>query len=487
MKSIRSFLLARLMLGAALVLAAAGIVLYLVATRALERQFDRNLSDRVESFASILFQVRNELSFEFSGELMPEYEREELPAYFDLRLASGGVVELSDSLHGQGLEVAGDIGREAHHWTAELPDGRLGRYVSRRIEVHHVYPEEGPDRPEAAVVDVVLARGREELIAAERLVLFNSLAFSLVVLALVAAIAWFAVGRGLEPLGRLGAALDRIDPERPPGRLHVGPLPDELAPVVGKTEALMGRVDEALERERRTTADIAHELRTPISELLTVSEVALRDGRDAGAAVRALRVCRDVARRMGGSVATLLKLARLEMGAERFDSLAVDLGGIVGEGLRALRALERERELDVQNRVPASAAVRGDEDVLRIVVSNLLCNALVYSPVAGTVTCAFESTERGWSLVLANRATALERKDLASLAEPFWRKDRARADREHSGLGLALSRALAAKAGLLLEFDLEGDVFRATLSGMTRSEDSDEAAPTETLQSTASR
>ena len=132
----------------------------------------------------------------------------------------------------------------------------------------------------------------------------------------------------------------------------------------------MGRVDRALERERRTTADIAHELRTPISELLTVSEVALRVVRDAGAAVRALRVCRDVARRMGGSLATLLKLARLEMGTERFEKVAVNLGGLVRQSLGELVTLERE--LTIQNTVPATLLVQGDEDVLRIVASNLI-------------------------------------------------------------------------------------------------------------------
>ena len=117
----------------------------------------------------------------------------------------------------------------------------------------------------------------------------------------------------------------------------------KIAPVAEKIDALIHRVESALERERRTSADIAHELRTPLSELLTVSEVSLRNGRDPDAAHRALRTVRDVAWRMGRSVSTLLKLARLQSGAESFKHEAVDLGAIVGDHLRSLSAVGREQ------------------------------------------------------------------------------------------------------------------------------------------------
>ena len=93
MKSIRSFLLSRLLGGAALALAGAGLVVYIVVTRSLEAQFDRNLTDRVQGFASILFQVEDRVEFEFSDELMPEYEREERPAYFQVWFEDGELLE----------------------------------------------------------------------------------------------------------------------------------------------------------------------------------------------------------------------------------------------------------------------------------------------------------------------------------------------------------------------------------------------------------
>ncbi len=464
MKSIRAYLLSRLLGGSTLVLAAAGVGLYLAVARSLEAQFDRGLAERVKAFASILFQQGEGVEFEFSDQLMPEYELEVRPAYFELWFQDGTVLERSNSLAGGDLALRGKPGEQPAFWTAALPDGRTGRYVAQVIEVHHVYPEEGPGRPQAARVLVAVARGREELLAAERAVLLQCGAGALVLIGLIAALSWTAVNRGLAPAGRLAATLDAIQVDALPESLEVGDLPAELGPMAAKSDALVRRVDAALKRERRTAADIAHQLRTPISELITVSEVALRNGRDAEEARRALATVRNVAWRMGGSVSTLLKLARLEMGAERFEHEAVDLGGIVREHLRSLAALERERGLAVKNHLGSGDLVEGDREVLRIVVSNLLGNALYYSPPGGSVACRLEHSPGAWRLVVENDAPDLRPEDLSALSEPFWRKDRSRTDGNRSGLGLAISRALAERTSMALSFELERGRFRATLS-----------------------
>ena len=465
MKSIRTFLLLRLLGGASLVLACAGLVVYLVVTRSLEAQFDRNLANRIQGIASILFQEQDHVEFEFSEQIMPEYGRPDCPDYFELWFKDGRLLERSESLRGEDLKYPSTPSDTPMHWAAALPDGRPGRYVARMLEVHHVSPEEGPDRPQAAQILAVIGSGLEDLVASERELLANCILVSLALIALIAGLSWTAVDRGLEPAKRLAARLDAINVRHLPERLDIGELPRELKPVADKTDALIQRVDTALKRERRTTADIAHELRTPISEVLTASEVALRDARDVDGAMKALATIRNVAWRMGRSVSTLLKLARLDMGAEKFDRERVDLGELVAELLRALAALGRERDLQVDNCVELSERVDGDREVVRIVVSNLLSNALYYSPRAGRVECRLDRARDGWRFVVENEAPDLLPADLAALSDPFWRKDHARADRDRSGLGLALSRALADKTEMRLEFELEAGLFRAMLSG----------------------
>lgn len=470
MKSIRGYLLSRLIAGSALVLLMAGGGVYWAVARSLETQFDRNLTDRIQALSSIMFQEGNVIRCEFSDELMPEYSPGEAPAYFELRLLDGRPVELSESIEDLDLEdfalVAPDpIGTRVQHWTAKLPDGRTGRFASQEFEIHHVYPEEEPDRPEAVVIRAIVARGREELVAAESQVMAQCAGFSLLLIGVIGLLAWTSVRRGLAPATRLASAVDGIEMNSLPEHFEAGVLPIELEPMSRKVDALIRRVEEALQRERRTTADIAHELRTPISELLTVSEVALMNGEDSKCTERALTTTRDVAWRMERSVSTLLKLARLEMGVETFEASRVDLGMLVGEHLRSLGRDGRDRELAWVNRLNGDDSVRGDEDALRIISSNLLRNAFSYTPQGGSIECRLEKGEEPWRFVVENDTRDLDNDDLEALTQPFWRKDHARADPSSSGLGLALSSALAEKAEMRLEFFLDGGRFRAELSG----------------------
>jgi len=464
-RSIRSYLLSRLVAGTALVLGVTGVFLYGGVSRALEQELDRSLIEAVQGMASILFQTEERVDFEFSEQLMPQYESGPRAAYFELWFADGSLLERSPSLEDADLEVPQEVSADPLLWSAPLPDGRDGRFVGQVIQIHHVFPEEGPDRPRARRVLVVLAQGREELAAAQRRVLLICAALFLVLVGSIAAWSWRAVARGLEPAQRLAAALDAIEVEALPAGLEAGALPDELAPMARKADQLIRRVGTALERERRTTADIAHELRTPLSELRTVSEVALRDGEDPEGARRALTTVRAVAARMGRSVATLLELARQDMGARETRVETVPVAALLEELARGLGREVRERGLQLDVVVDPDATVRTDREALRIVLTNLLENAVRYADPAQPIACRLERVAGSWRLSVANRSPELDLEDLESLTQPFWRKDRARSDREHSGLGLALSSALASKAGLTLSFALQDGWLRATIAG----------------------
>jgi signal transduction histidine kinase len=351
------------------------------------------------------------------------------------------------------------------HWSAPLPDGRAGRYVAQRLEIHHVYPEEGPERPAAASVLVAIARGREQLALAATQMLVICAVFSGLLLLLIGATAWVAVERGLAPARHLAAALTAARVERLPERLDATGLPQELAPMAETANDLIQRVRVALERERRTTADIAHELRTPISELLTASEVALRDVDDTRHVRRALATVRDVAWGMSRTVATLLKPARLEAGAESFERERVDVHQMVSELFYTRAGHADERGLSVTHTLDPGEVLETDASVLRIAISNLISNAIHYAPAKSRVGCRLERAAGRWSLIVENDAPGRVPADLACFSEPFWRRDGSRASRQRSGLGLALSRRLAESAGLELAFELEAGVLRARLSG----------------------
>ncbi len=109
--------------------------------------------------------------------------------------------------------------------------------------------------------------------------------------------------------------------------------------------------------------------------------------------------------------------------------------------------------------------VEGDGEVIRMVASNLLGNAHDYAPPGSTVECRFERHAGSWRLVVQNDAPEMRAEDIGRMGQPFWRRERARADGRHSGLGLALSKALAEKVGMELSFVLADGVLHASLNG----------------------
>jgi signal transduction histidine kinase len=97
-------------------------------------------------------------------------------------------------------------------------------------------------------------------------------------------------------------------------------------------------------------------------------------------------------------------------------------------------------------------------------VANLLENAVQHAPSRACASCTLEREGASWRLSVVNPAPDLTPADLTRLCEPFWRKERGRSARERSGLGLALARALAEKAGLSLTFEIAGTTLCARLS-----------------------
>jgi signal transduction histidine kinase len=199
-----------------------------------------------------------------------------------------------------------------------------------------------------------------------------------------------------------------------------------------------------------------------------MSEVALRNGIDPQGSRDALGTVRDVAGRMGRSISTLLKLARLEMGDEHFARQPVDLFQLVQETLRAHAHLQRERQLRVENSVRHGEQVAADPEVLRIVLANLVSNAFYYSPEGGSIQLDLGFRRDDWCLFVENEAPELREEDLEALSAPFWRKDPSRTDGNRSGLGLALSCALAERSSLRLHFSLVDGRFRGSVSGRLR-------------------
>lgn len=194
------------------------------------------------------------------------------------------------------------------------------------------------------------------------------------------ALVWWAVGRALGPLSSLRDQLagrdagDRRTVATPPGAV-------ELEPMVATLNQVFGREREALDRERRLTDDLAHELRTPLAAIRTQLQVAQRT--EGPRAEHARDAAQQAAERLGHSLDQLLALARERSAPADRVSLATVLDGVLEE----LAASLRKRNLSVWREavagVPAAPA-----GLVRIVLRNVLENAVRHSPEGGVITLA---------------------------------------------------------------------------------------------------
>lgn len=271
------------------------------------------------------------------------------------------------------------------------------------------------------------------------------------------------VHRLLRPLRSLGEAIaTRVPGEG--GPLAVPGLPAELLPVQARLDELLARVAQVLERERQTTANIAHELRTPLAGLRARLELALLRPEEPGRLAGACRQGLASLTLMQGLVDNLLLLARLEAGQAALHREAVELADVVAAAWSLHQPAAEERGLGLERDLEPALALTTDVGRLRAVLSNLLANAVAYADAGSAIR--LEAAEHGTRLVLrlANQGSTIRPEEAERVFEPFWRADRARTvERGHCGLGLPLARRLALSLGGTLRVEVEGGRFIACL------------------------
>ncbi|QEZ44039.1 sensor histidine kinase [Cupriavidus oxalaticus] len=272
----------------------------------------------------------------------------------------------------------------------------------------------------------------------------------LLLLPLLGWLVWMAVGRGLRPLREIAAEVRARDATTLEP-LAVRRMPDEIAPLSAALNQLLARLSHAIDTQRAFVADAAHALRTPLAALQLQAQLVERA--DSGAARdEAVAKLRQGLERLTHLVTQLLTLARQEPGAATPPREPVDLRalatGVVAELAQA--ALDRDIDLGVDgddDADDAAAIVHGDADALRILLTNLLDNALAYVPAGSRidVRVARGSDGRSVELVVSDNGPGIPAGERERVFDRFYRLPEAPTG--GSGLGLAIVAEIAQSHG----------------------------------------
>jgi len=289
------------------------------------------------------------------------------------------------------------------------------------------------------VIQVAQPMGVREQRAAH-LALRTIVPFAFLAPALALLIVWI-VGRSVRPIRQFAEALrarkpDALEP------LPGGALPEEVRPVVVALNDLLARVQAASERERSFIADAAHELRTPLTALtLQVQALAGTDlGRDRDEAVRRLEAGVARATRL---VEQLLALAREERGGQR-ERGPVALAELAREVVEEMMPLADLRRIDLGIERAEAVEIAGEREGLRVLIRNLLDNAIRHTPEGGRVDVAVEGgrgTAAAAALVVTDSGRGIPAAERERVFDRFYRLPGG--EPAGSGIGLALVRSIA--------------------------------------------
>lgn len=253
--------------------------------------------------------------------------------------------------------------------------------------------------------------------------------------------AW-AARSGLRPLRRMSAVASGVSAQSLNARLPEENMPPELAEMAHHFNAMLGRLDDSFQRLSAFSADIAHELRTPLSNLLTHTQVTLTRPRPIEDYREALHSNLEELQWMAQLVNDMLYLAKADHGLLTPKRESLELAEEVDLLLEFFAPLAEDARVSLSRE--GTAQLRGDRSMLRRALSNLLDNALRFTPAEGEVRVRIFERSAGLSLTIENTGEGICAELLPRLFDRFYRADPARQEgsSEHAGLGLAITQSI---------------------------------------------
>lgn len=262
---------------------------------------------------------------------------------------------------------------------------------------------------------------------------------------LVVVVVYLILRRFLKPVGKMTATAEQIaagsDLSR---RIELGKSRDEFYKLGSSFNGMMNRLEESFEKERRFTSNASHELRTPISVILSESEMAMQEGRTAAERDESLQRIHAQAAHMSALVNQLLMFARADRGDTHIDFERVDMSELMELVAETGADLAVEKHIGIDMDIQPGICVAGDQGLLMRMVLNLVENAVRYGRAGGHVAISLASSDDRARGAVRDDGIGIAPDDLPHIWERFYQADAARSGLERgSGLGLSMVKFVA--------------------------------------------
>lgn len=304
-----------------------------------------------------------------------------------------------------------------------------------RLLAEPAYAADGRSRIATVVVGVSL-RPYEK---SERIARLGTIVLGAFVVLAGALVAWRAVGAGLAPVAAMAHQAATYSEHDLSQRFDLGPPRDELTTLAATLDGLLDRLEASLRREQRLTAEIAHELRTPLAGIRAEAELGMAPRGSAEDGREALATIVNEVDRMSSAIDALLRAA----GGLGPDTATCDLAGAVTTAVEANAAAARERRIAISLEEPfPSCRIGAEATFVAQLLNPLLDNAVRHATTVVRITAA-PAADQGVLVRIEDDGPGIPAQDASEVFEPGWQTSGG----SGAGLGLALARRLARSLG----------------------------------------
>ncbi|HFK5733470.1 Cu(+)/Ag(+) sensor histidine kinase [Enterobacter sichuanensis] len=329
-------------------------------------------------------------------------------------------------------------------WTVDDPDMAMHAGSDMKMETYRIIASSGTATLQGKTQNYVMLIGLSINFHLHYLEALkkNLFAIAAVISVLIVLIIRIAVRQGHLPLRNVSNAIKNITSENLDARLEPSRVPVELEQLVISFNQMMGKIEDVFTRQANFSADIAHEIRTPITNLVTQTEIALSQHRTQKELEDVLYSSLEEYNRMTRMVSDMLFLAQADNNQLIPDRVLFDLGAEVRKVFDFFEAWAEERHITLTyHGVPC--LIEGDPQMFRRAINNLLSNALRYTPTGKTVTVSISKRGNDVELITENPGTPIPQVHLSKLFDRFYRVDPSRQRKgEGSGIGLAIVKSI---------------------------------------------
>ncbi|WP_234083198.1 Cu(+)/Ag(+) sensor histidine kinase [Enterobacter quasiroggenkampii] len=329
-------------------------------------------------------------------------------------------------------------------WTVEDPANPVHAGSDMKMETYRIIASSGTATLQGKTQDYVMLIGLSINFHLHYLEALkkNLLAIAAVISLLIILVIRIAVRQGHLPLRNVSNAIKNITSENLDARLEPSRVPVELEQLVISFNQMIEKIEDVFTRQANFSADIAHEIRTPITNLVTQTEIALSQNRSPKELEDVLYSSLEEYNRMTRMVSDMLFLAQADNNQLIPDRVMFDLSAEVMKVFDFFEAWAEERHIELTfNGMPC--LIEGDPQMFRRAINNLLSNALRYTPAGKTVTVSLRKQDNDVELVTENPGTPIPPAHLPKLFDRFYRVDPSRQRKgEGSGIGLAIVKSI---------------------------------------------